>query len=426
MSSDVMPAVVIEPGRGSRNATVLVGFTAITNLADGVAKAVLPLLATQITGSPGLITAVGVALRLPWLLVSLHVGVLVDRFDRRLLLWIADGVRAAVMFGVLALVSTGRLTIEVLLGAGFLLGVAEVVALTAATALIPAAVPEPARERTNAWIAGAETVGSEFAGPAIGGLLVALGTAAALGATGVTYVLATALLVLLAGRFRPRRVTGRSAGGVNREIAEGLRFLWRQPMLRLMALALTVLCASWGAWIALLPAIARPVWGYTPQEYGIAFGALGVGGLVGSLTVGWVNRLLGRRWALFADLVGTAVMMAVPAVTGSLIAVCAAAFAGGMGAVLWTVNARTISQALVPDELLGRYSAAARLFSWGSLPVGGAVAAVIAEWVSPAAAFWPFTVLTLAIMVPFLRATRRSEVGDVRGRNEPEHRQLRD
>ncbi|MFD0891607.1 hypothetical protein ACFQ08_44260, partial [Streptosporangium algeriense] len=66
-----------------RNETVLVGFTVATNLADGVAKIALPLLAVELTDSPGLVAGVGLTLTLPWLLASLHVGVLVDRGDRR-------------------------------------------------------------------------------------------------------------------------------------------------------------------------------------------------------------------------------------------------------------------------------------------------------------------------------------------------------
>ncbi|MCM6776789.1 MFS transporter [Nocardia sp. CDC159] len=396
-----------EIARGQRNSAILVSFTALTNLADGATKVTLPLLATQVTHAPGLIAGVGVVLTLPWLLVALHVGVLVDRFDRRLLLWLADGVRAASMAALLILTVSGSLSIGVLYLVGMILGIAEVVALTAAGAMIPAAVPTCGRERANAWIGGAETVCNEFAGPLVGGLLVAAGATAAVGATGVAYVAATVLLTLLVGTFRPVR-TADVASGVHQRIAEGLSFLWRQPTLRMMALVLTVLCACWGAWLAVIPALAVTQWHYTPMEYGLTMSALGVGGLVGAASVGWMNRVLGMKWALFADLVGTFLMVGTPALTANIALVACTAFAGGMGGVLWSVNARTLSQSLVSDELLGRYNAAARLFSWGAMPIGGLLGGALAQWGGADRAFAVFAVIAGLTMAPFLWAVRGS------------------
>jgi MFS family permease len=190
---------------------------------------------------------------------------------------------------------------------------------------------------------------------------------------------------------------------VHHEIGQGLAVLWKEPVLRFMALALTVLCACWGAWLALIPLAATKAMGASSSEYGLLLSALGLGGVVGALTVSRVNRALGRRWALFADILGTFAMVAAPALTTSVPVVAAAAFLGGMGGVLWTVNARTISQALVPDSLLGRYNAAARLFSWGAMPVGSAVAGVLAQWFGMRVAFAFFTAATAAIVVPFFR-----------------------
>ncbi|MZE75703.1 MFS transporter [Streptomyces xinghaiensis] len=386
-----------------RNTAVLVLFTSLTNLADGVTKVALPLLATQLTASPALVSAVGLTLTLPWLLTALHVGVLVDRYDRRLLLWIANSVRLAAITALLATTVTGTTTLSALYLGGIALGVAEVVALTSATALVPTAVAPGKLERANAWVAGAETVCNEFCGPFVGGLLLAAGASIALGTTGVAYVIGMVVLALLAGRFAPRAEGDRPTGSVNQRIAEGLSFLWNQRLLRMMALALTVLCACWGAWLALMPLVATSLMGLSAQEYGMLLSALGAGGLVGALTVSRVNRLLGRRWAMFADLVGTAAMMAAPVLTTNLWLVAAGAFAGGMGGVLWTVNSRTISQRMVATGLMGRYNAAARLFSWGAMPLGAGLVGVLAEWFGLRAAFTVFAVAALLVIVPFLR-----------------------
>ncbi|MFJ6632456.1 MFS transporter [Streptomyces sp. NPDC091376] len=404
----------------NRNTTVLVTFTAITNLADGVTKVVLPLMATRLTDSPAQVAGVGLTLTLPWLLVALHVGVLVDRFDRRLLLWIADIARMLVVAALLFLSLQDAVTILALYTGGLVLGVAEVVALTSAATLVPSAVAPAGQERANAWVAGAETACNEFCGPFVGGLLVAAGASVALGWTGAGYLIGTLILVLLVGRFKPKADDTRPAGTVNQRIGEGIRFLWQQRLLRLMALALTVLSACWGAWLALMPLVATSLMDLDAREYGMLLSALGAGGLVGALTVTTVNRVLGRRWSMFADLVGTAAMVATPVISTNLWVVAAGAFLGGMGGILWTVNSRTISQRLVPDAMFGRYNAAARLFSWGAMPLGAGLVGVLAEWLGIRTAFAVFTVATLLIIVPFLRtvtpqALAEADAAPVRG-----------
>jgi MFS family permease len=401
--------------RGTRNTLVLLALSAATNLADGIAKIALPVLATRLTTSPGLISLVALTLTLPWLLLSLPVGVLVDRVDRRRLLWLANGIRLLAIGWLGQAVVTDALALHTLVIAGAALGIAEVVAQTSESALLPALVPRAGRERANAWITGVETAANEFCGPMIGGLLLATGTALALGTTWVAYLSACLLLFLLTGRFRAAPKGTEEEGKVNSAVSagqftEGLRYLWKHRLLRTMALILTVLCASWGAWLALMPLVAKELLRLSPQEYGIVLSALGVGGLAGTLAVTWVNRLLGRRWAMFADLIGTLAMMAVPALTTQVWAVAVSAFLGGMGGTLWTVNARLISQNIVPDALMGRYSSAARLLSWGGMPVGAALIGVLAEWLGTRTAFLLFSLAVAATVLPFLRNVTRAEL----------------
>lgn len=397
-----------QTGRAGRNSAVLVAFTAITNLADGVTKVVLPLLAAGLTESPAQVAAVGMTLTLPWLLAALHVGVLVDRADRRRLIAGANVLRLLAVAALAAALTTGTLSLPLLYAAGLVLGVAEVVALTALGAIVPSAVPKDRLQRTNAWVAGAETVANEFAGPAVGGLLIGLGAALSLGATAVAYVVGAAMLALLVGRFRavrPAPVPGAGPAGrsVHAEIREGMRYLWSHRLLRTMTLTITVLAGCWSAWLALLPTFATHRLHLDSAAYGLLISAIGAGGLVGAVAVEPVNRLLGRRTALLSDLAGTFFMMAVPALLPQPWLIGAAAFLGGMGGTLWTVNSRTLTQTVVPGAMLGRFSAAARLLGWGTLPVGAALAGLIAELAGPRTAFAVFAALAALSVIPFLR-----------------------
>lgn len=363
------------------------------------------------TSSPVLVSAVSLALTLPWLLTALHIGVLVDRADRRRLLWLADGVRLLAVGTLAALTAGGRGGIAALVLVALALGVAEVVALTAAAALVPSLVPRAGRARVNAWIAGAETGANEFGGPFLGGLLFAMGAGVALGAAWAAYLGATCLLVLLVGRFRAvRRDAPGDASGVHRQIGEGPRHLWRHPLLRVMSLTLTVLCAGWGAWMALMPLVATGRMGLSAREYGVVVSALGCGGLAGALAAGVVDRLLGRRRALLADLVTTFAMLAVPALTSNLWAVAGAAFLGGLGGTLWTVNARLIGQNLVPEDMAGRHNGAYRLLSWGAMPVGAGLVGVLAQWFGDRVALLVFAGAVLAAVPVFLRTVTEEAV----------------
>ncbi|GAA0393843.1 MFS transporter [Streptomyces luteireticuli] len=358
-----------------------------------------------------LVSAVSLALTLPWLLTALHIGVLVDRADRRRLLWLADGVRLLAVGTLAALTAGGRGGIAALVLVALALGVAEVVALTAAAALVPSLVPRAGRARVNAWIAGAETGANEFGGPFLGGLLFAMGAGVALGAAWAAYLGATCLLVLLVGRFRAvRRDAPGDASGVHRQIGEGLRHLWRHPLLRVMSLTLTVLCAGWGAWMALMPLVATGRMGLSAREYGVVISALGCGGLAGALAAGVVDRLLGRRRALLADLVTTFAMLAVPALTSNLWAVAGAAFLGGLGGTLWTVNARLIGQNLVPEDMAGRHNGAYRLLSWGAMPVGAGLVGVLAQWFGDRVALLVFAGAVLVAVPVFLRTVTEEAV----------------
>ncbi|MGW5354768.1 MFS transporter [Streptomyces sp. NPDC004031] len=410
------PAPVSRPAprTGRRNAVVLVGFTAATNLADGVTKMALPVLAARLTGSPVQVTAVSLTLTLPWLLVALHVGVLVDRFDRRRLLWAANGARLPAMGVLTVSAATGGLGLGLLCATGAVLGVADVLASTSASALVPAAVPPAGRERVNTWMVGAETVGQEFAGPFVGGVLLAAGTAFALGVVGASYAAAALVLLLLMGRFRAEQPAPGAAAAppvsVNSRIAEGVRFLWQERVLRTLSLVVAVLSAAWGAWLALMPLYAEQVMRLGPRRYGIVLSALGIGGLVGAVAVTWVNRVLGARRAMLADLIGTGAMVALPALTTSVHAVAAGAFLGGMGGTLWSVNARTLTQHLVPDEMLGRYGAAARLFTFGAMPLGAALVGLLAELCGMRLAFAAFALATAATPFLFLRTVPASSL----------------
>src|SRR6266542_2020671 len=308
-----------------RNSVVLMVFTAVTNLADGVTKIVLPLLAIRLTQSPLQVTGVALTLTLPWLLTALHIGAIVDRLDRRRLIVAANGMRVTAVTALLFAVQVGAASIPLLYAAGLVLGVAEVIALTAATALVPMAVSPPGRDRVNSWMTAAETVCNDFCGPFVGGMLVAVGYAFALGSSASAFLATLLIPLLLVGSFRPARRASAAARPMRAEIVEGMRFLWRSPLLRTMALTLTVLCLCWGAWLGLIPLLATRAAHVGPTGYGLIISGLGGGGVsgavsalrllswgalpIGSGVVGALAEVVGLRAAFLPFVVGAAALV---------------------------------------------------------------------------------------------------------------------
>jgi MFS family permease len=402
--------------RANRNEWLLVTFTATTNIADAVTRVALPLLAVQLTSSPALIAMVAVLITLPWLLTALHVGVFVDRKNRRTLMFGAETARVIAIGVLLLAYASDMVNLPLIYVVAVALGVAEVVAMTSGASIIPSAIPKSRWQTAGARITAVEYLCNGFVGAPIGGLLVAAGFAIALGTTGVIYVVGALLLMLLVGNFTVESTRERRP--VNVEIKDGLTFLWRQKLLRTMALLIAVMAGCWAAWLAILPAyaITGPL-GLDERQYGLLLTCLGAGGVTGALVVGPVNKLLGRRWSMFVDIIGSFALVAVPAVVpaapGSAVAVGIAAFAAGLGGTMWTVNARVIYQTLVPNDMLGRFSAASRLVGWGTAPIAAAIAGVLATTVGYQFAFGVFAVVCALLVIPFLRVVTAEAVAEV-------------
>jgi MFS family permease len=141
--------------------------SATSNLGDGVYGTALPLLAATLTRDPLLVSVVSFAEWLPWLLFGLLSGPLLDRWDRRRVMWTVDAARFAVVGGLAVAVVVGEAGIALLAAVGFLLGTGQTLVDTGAHSILPALVSrDPQRlERASGRLIGAQVVTQELAGP---------------------------------------------------------------------------------------------------------------------------------------------------------------------------------------------------------------------------------------------------------------------
>jgi MFS family permease len=209
----------------------------ISSVGDGVYVSALPLLALTLTRDPRLISLVSAAAFVPWLVVSLPGGVIVDRYDRAALMWRSQVVQGVIiaLLALLALIHAVGIALLVL--AGVLLGAAEVIFSNAAQSVLPDLVLADKLPKANGNLQVSLTVGETFAGPPLGSVLFAVSRALPFGLDAASFF-GSAVLV---SRLPKRRPSASVPSPILAQIGEGLRYLSRHRLLRTAAILLGVM-----------------------------------------------------------------------------------------------------------------------------------------------------------------------------------------
>ena len=313
---------------------------------------------------------------LPFLLLSIPLGVWADRRSRRMLMSVAEGLRALAMLGVLLLLLTHALSLTSLAWLGFVGATGTVAYNVAAPALVPSLVPRELLAAANGRLELARSV-AYSAGPALGGLLV--GWIGAGWAFGCAAALSALAVILLAGLRESARVvsTQRRFFG---ELHEGARFVLRDPLLRSMLA--TAVFFNFGFFIlqAVYVAYAVHRLGLSASAVGVTLGAYGAGMVCGALASSSIAGRLtfGRVLTIgpFCGLVASLVMAATICVPSFWLAL-ASFFLLGAGPILWVVGSTTLRQAITPVGMMGRVSAINSTATYGARPLGAFVGALI-------------------------------------------------
>ncbi len=204
----------------------------LSNLADGVLKIALPLIALRHTESPTLLAGLAIALSLPWLLFALPAGALADRSDRRRIMLAANAARASLLAALVLALLTGVDPLWALYLAAFGIGCSETAYDTSAQSILPQVVPRPVLSRANGRLLAVELTANQFIGPPLGGALVVVGATLSLAVPAALWVCAVGALLFVRGSFRVDRATSST---MRADIAEGPYFLWSRPLLRALA-----------------------------------------------------------------------------------------------------------------------------------------------------------------------------------------------
>jgi MFS family permease len=385
---------------------------AVSTAGDGVVLAALPLLAASLSRDPLAVSLVTFASWLPWLLFGLISGALVDRWDRRRVMWRVDGCRFALVAVLGVAVLAGWTTIPLLAAIGFLLGSAQTLFDNAAQSLIPALVTRDSHrlERANSQLYGARTVGQHLVGPPAGGWLFALGASVPFLVDAVSFAASSTLIASIRGRFAAHRADAPRAG-LWAEVAEGLGWLFAHRLLRALAVMVAMLNLTSMAGLAILVLLAQDELGLGSVGYGLLLTGHGVGGVIGALVATRLGRRAGTAALLVAAvLVRAGTQLGLGVVANAWLGGALLAAAGVTGAVFNVVGV-SLRQAIVPDHLMGRVVSAFRTLAYGAVPLGAVLGGVVGRMFGVRA---PFLVGAVVLAATGLLALPVVNAGTVR------------
>ncbi|MFC3229558.1 MFS transporter [Marinibaculum pumilum] len=314
-------------------------------------------------------------LTLPFLLLALPAGVLVDRLSRRRLMVGAEVLRFLSLAVILALFLTGDLTWPLLAVLGFVGVCGSVVFTVAAPAMVPELVPRAQLTVANSRIELARTA-AFTAGPAVGGAVV--GWAGG----GAAFALATLLAGLAVGALCRLPETGAPSGPRRRifqDLREGAGFVFRHRLLMPVFVTQFVFGTALYMILAVFVPYAVRHLGMSATGTGLTLAMLGAGMVLGALLAPRIMRLLpfGRVVAVGpVSGLAASVLLASTIWSGAGWVAALAFFLLGAGPILWIISTTTLRQAVTPARLLGRASAL-NVLAFGARPIGAGLGALV-------------------------------------------------
>jgi MFS family permease len=388
----------------------------ISNLGDGVFMVALPLLAARLTRSEVSISLVAAAAMLPWLLLSLPIGALIDRSDRRQIMVLADTARAIIVACLAMAVAFDVADIWLLWIVALALGTAEVFFDNASQAIVPAIVPDHLLEKANGRRYAVELAANTFVGTPIGSVLFAISLALPFGVDAATFAIAVVLVAGIRGNFNPNTQPRQESASMYAEIRTGMRWLWRNPLLRTSAIALGLTNLAFQMSQAVFVLFAQDELHVTERGFGLLLGVMGAGAVLGGLLGDRIVAKIGQATSIYTALVTWIVTLLAVGLYPVAWFVALAVAIESMAATVWNVVMVSLRQQIVPAPLFGRVNSVYRWVGWGTLPIGSVLGGQIAHaYGLRATYFFGAAVMVVALLVAMQHISTESIVRALAG-----------
>jgi MFS family permease len=403
-TSDSAPKDTLAPGGAlpapppslwrNRDYLLLWGGQIVSAVGSRVSLVALPLLLVYLTHSlaqAGLVAALQGA---PYVLLTLPAGALIDRLDRQRVMIVCDAVRAVALGSVPLAAALGHLSLAQLCLVALTDGTMEVFFGLAEVSALPRVVP---KEQLAAAGAQSQITGSLswLLGPALGGALFGVAPGLPFLADSLSYLCSVLSLLFIRTRFQEERTAApATARGLWDEMRAGLRWLWRAPALRFVAVLTGVLMIGSAGYTLLVIAIGQRLHA-SDAQIGLVLGAGGVGGLVGALVAGSLMRRFGFRRTLLWSAWAWALTWPPFAFAPNMLALGVILAASFVCVPIYLATQFSYRMRSIPDELQGRVSSVFRLIAFGSAPLGLALTGLLLER-------WGIVVAVLVTFAPQL------------------------
>jgi MFS family permease len=372
---------------------------AVSALGDSFTGFALPLLVYQLTGSAINLAISAAAYMLPYLLFGLVIGAWADRVDRKRLMILADIGRAVIISTIPVMAFFGVLSVWWIYLVAFITSTLGIFFDSAQFAVIPSLVKHrddlvTANGRIEASYSAARVIAPLLAGL----LVVVMPVVDLLVIDAVTFLLSAGSLALIRTHFNsgsPRKATS-----VRHDIAEGLRYVLSNPVLRnisIMMALVNFVSASIGAQRVLF---AKEQFQVSDAQVGLLYSAGGAGVVLLSLLAGRLRK----RWPFSKVALGALMLEGVVLILFSLSpyyvpALGLWALYSGLG-ILFNINTGSLRQAIAPNHMLGRVRSIAGVLAWSAIPLGSLLGGWLIETTGNVAMVY-LGIGVLVVLIPF-------------------------
>ncbi len=379
----------IAPARLGPSFRWLIGSQWVTNLGDGIALAAGPLLVEAESDSVALVGLSWLLGRLPWLIFGLHAGLIADRLDRRVVIIAANLVRGVVLSVLSVSIITGAVNIVIILGALFMLGMAEVFADTTSSTLLPMIVGREDLTLGNSRIIFGHIGMNQLVGPPVGAALFTIGMWIPFGLQAVGVLLGAVMVhrIAFSSALLPR-TDGKGAATPQEEIVEGLRWVWHNPAIRTLALAIFFFNITFGGAFSVLVVLATDRFELGEFGFGMMTAMVALGGVLGTVLYRRTEQRVGMVAIMRMGLMIEAATHLVLAVSTTAAVAFAILFFFGVHESMWGTTSSSIRQAAVPNEFQGRVSSVYMLGLQSGLVIGAGIGALTASLFGITGPYW--------------------------------------
>ncbi|HEX5591293.1 MAG TPA: MFS transporter, partial [Candidatus Limnocylindrales bacterium] len=337
-------------------------------------------LVLQLTGEPFWLGVVAAAQFGPVLVLGLFGGLIADGLPKRQTLVVTQAIAMVLAFALFGLTATHVVEVWHVVGLALLLGVVNSIDMPTRQSFV---VEMVGRDDVPNAIALNSAVfnGARIVGPAIAGITIGLtDISVAFLVNGITFLAVIGGYVLMdatALRTPPQLARPSSFRGVLTDVAEGLRYVRRTPIVLMPVLVLGLVSTFGMNFNVIIPALARDVLDVGASGYGFLMAATGIGSFGVAMAIAFGRRVRPAFIGLGGALLGLAEI--VLAMSGWFELSLLAMFLVGLGGIGMAATANTLIQLNVPDQLRGRVLGVYTMVFAGSTPLGGLLAGALAS-----------------------------------------------